>query len=1141
MKQTRRNSTRSLVYIGSLLAIFGLLLIISRQERKTAEALGNSEAGLRSGRGGITAEFREVYSRYRDETTKSPVPDSLLELAAERRVQMLRWMERDPERALAEAVSWSEYEALPGELRPFFEKPFNRLANLRVLPVCGADHPTGEIRLLEMDGRTWDASVYGSRNGNTTKENSPLAGITLDGRAAIREFALERIEPSDIGIVSSLPLANPDPTRGFLTGEPLGASPVVAVAGGKRFLFASPAALEKTNVELAAYDATPGPHGGSSVLFEPKAIDDEGRFSLILSEGLVSEEASNWTETPKDVFFIRIDFPDQAGEVVSQSALSHVLNNAVADSITEMSYGKTTINAAVSSTTVRMPNPKTFYLPSNNDALHTDAMNAYRAIAGPSSLDAYDIVGVHFGSIGITSGGLNYAGLAGGSRQWLQGNTNTGVIIHEFGHNYGIGHASFWDTSDGSVVGTGANEEYGDIFDIMGDGPDPEGHFHMQAKQKLNWIDGTQWADASATGSGTYRIYRFDDPATTGSLRGLRITKASSPGEYYWLGLRSGIASNNWLKKGGYLIWQRPNQTRSWLLDTTPDSPANKDDAPVTVGLTYSDTSAGIHLTPIAQGGSGADAWLDVNVQLGSFPGNQAPIATLISPASASARTSVAFSVNATDPNGDPLAYSWDFGDSTVSDNTPSISHTWAVGGTYDITVTISDMKGGKVTKTASITISDPLDAWYARTSNTTEHLNDIALGAGKLVAVGEGRGTYRVSTNGLTWTGGTVWVSGDTGYNLYLTGVIHDGTKFVASGYDYNFSDPLGWTGVVYTSPDGISWTRRHFLGEELRDIAYGGGNYVAVGDAGTAWHSTDGLAWSPVPTGVTRDLDGVAFGGGVFVAVGYENNVPGVILTSSNGNSWIDTSSGTSFGNSQGFYDIEWCNDRFLASGWYGRLRNSTDGGASFTTNLTDYHRMAGLTYGNGVYFAAGVNQSSSNADTNLISTDGTTWTPLTTASQPDRNAAVFFNDTFITVADDGAIRQSAAFTGSTANNYATWLEDNFPGAPTLSGETDDFDFDGFPNLAEYAMGSDPRDGTSPAPLLAVRNGNMLEVDVPKSPSATGVSHVAQRSSDLVLWTSEGVTISDESANGFTMAIPVSSLAPGRGFMRVAYTLDP
>ena len=232
---------------------------------------------------------------------------------------------------------------------------------------------------------------------------------------------------------------------------------------------------------------------------------------------------------------------------------------------------------------------------------------------------------MHFDSIGMGSGSVGgYAGLAGGSRQWIQGNSSSNVMVHEFGHNYGVGHASFWETSDGSVVGTGTSDEYGDDFDIMGDGSN-SAHFHPQAKEKLAWLEPSQWTNVSTAGSGTYRVYRFDDPATTGTNRALRITKGTSPAEYYWLGYRKNLASNPWLQSGAYLVWQRPGQTRSWLLDTTPGSSAGRDDGAILPGKTYSDTTAGVHITPLGTGGSAPDEWIDVAVHLGDFSANSAP------------------------------------------------------------------------------------------------------------------------------------------------------------------------------------------------------------------------------------------------------------------------------------------------------------------------------------------------------------------------------------------------------------------------------------------------------------------------------------------------------------------------------------
>jgi PKD repeat protein len=66
----------------------------------------------------------------------------------------------------------------------------------------------------------------------------------------------------------------------------------------------------------------------------------------------------------------------------------------------------------------------------------------------------------------------------------------------------------------------------------------------------------------------------------------------------------------------------------------------------------------------------------------------------------------VAFSGAATDIGGDPLSYSWDFGDSATGAGS-SISHTYADNGAYTVTLTVSDGDGGQDVATGTITISN--------------------------------------------------------------------------------------------------------------------------------------------------------------------------------------------------------------------------------------------------------------------------------------------------------------------------------------------------------------------------------------------------------------------------------------------------
>ena len=105
-----------------------------------------------------------------------------------------------------------------------------------------------------------------------------------------------------------------------------------------------------------------------------------------------------------------------------------------------------------------------------------------------------------------------------------------------------------------------------------------------------------------------------------------------------------------------------------------------------------------------------------------------------------------------------------------------------------------------------------------------------------------------------------------------------------------------------VLTSPDAVTWTSQSVgvsAPGALSSVCFGSGTFVAVGSGGipNIWSSPDGTNWNAQgPAGLAFDLgleylDAVAYGNGEFVAVGpasdaFRSFEP--ILTSPDGANW-------------------------------------------------------------------------------------------------------------------------------------------------------------------------------------------------------------------------------------------------------------
>jgi hypothetical protein len=154
----------------------------------------------------------------------------------------------------------------------------------------------------------------------------------------------------------------------------------------------------------------------------------------------------------------------------------------------------------------------------------------------------------------------------------------------------------------------------------------------------------------------------------------------------------------------------------------------------------------------------------------------------------------------------------------------------------------------------------------------------------------------FDTSTNGIAQRSpaGDAWKNTGSGITgalfdvAWMGGSVNRWLLVGAAGRVYyragNASDATAWTSTGPGSGDD-------FYAVAVNDDA---NLAVAVGEAGRIYTSADGATWTSRTSGTTADLLGVAFGGGLWVAVG---NAGGddFVITSSDGTTWTPAATGT------------------------------------------------------------------------------------------------------------------------------------------------------------------------------------------------------------------------------------------------------
>jgi hypothetical protein len=278
---------------------------------------------------------------------------------------------------------------------------------------------------------------------------------------------------------------------------------------------------------------------------------------------------------------------------------------------------------------------------------------------------------------------------------------------------------------------------------------------------------------------------------------------------------------------------------------------------------------------------------------------------------------------------------------------------------------------------------------WSAPTILSNTYATDILFANGQFTALDE-IGGILFSTSGTTW-------SEQLAPELFgLTRIDFDGSLYVVTGL----------RGIISTSPDAHTWTRRTTGPlNTLACITRASGQFLAAGgnlndsySVSTVMTSPDGRSWTEHNSGTTNTLLSLAFGNGRYVGVG----VNGTIVSSTDSSTWNAVSSPTT----NPLYSVTFAAGQFVAVGGTNRatILNSPDGLLwSTQTTATNYYPLYALVYAQGQFLAVGQTNGIKQA-TVLTSADGLTWTPRLSSASNTLRSVCFGNGAFLAAGDSG-----------------------------------------------------------------------------------------------------------------------------------------
>ena len=307
------------------------------------------------------ARFADWANKYRATglQERAALEQEGVQLAHERREALRNLIQTDPSRALALAVPVGVRRSLPDPVNSLLEE---RVSGRGALDVFGAlarpgkeSEVTPTFRKATINGRVYDAFVYGRRLGEPSRQNIAMNGVAVDNLFAAGENPVRLLEPEEAA--ERLPAASEAVCA--VSGNPaaINQTPTAADVGGETYVLCGPSHALKLNEQMVQAEVAGNTGGGGGEV-----------------------AASTQTEGIKRLLIIRVDFSDNVGAPFADPTGISLISG-LNDFYMESSYGRSGFAAYGSGSaitaTFRMPQTAAYY--GGSDAyvqLRTDARNA---------------------------------------------------------------------------------------------------------------------------------------------------------------------------------------------------------------------------------------------------------------------------------------------------------------------------------------------------------------------------------------------------------------------------------------------------------------------------------------------------------------------------------------------------------------------------------------------------------------------------------------------------------------------------------------------------------------------------------------------------------------------------------------------